>query len=412
MTLVHRTAAAIALAAGLAAPAAARDLFVLRAGGVADSGHDAAALIEDALSQQGAFGALALQPSYGASLEYIGIADAITLQASSFGTQVVLGIPSTGFSKTFTGATPDAVQVQVRDFFEGAGADELARFQKKANARTPLAVLDGNPRSTTALFARGAFDRFGLEPVRSRQSYSEEHVAAFGHFDLAVSSGAGAIDADPYDSLYVGEGAITLGGDFEPGVGVSLSVLGQYRDYDGARIYDAGVELAVPFLLVRAEGRNDPMRWTVTPVIQAGGGASRDLLAGGFMVGGGVVNSFGWNLGPLELTVADEFVYYGGVPLGEIGGVRIDAEIDQWLTRNGLKMAVYPFRDDSLRIEGGAKLAHFLSARAAVDSFATPFVGIGVKAFDLVRLSLSVESDFGEHGYEVHVGRAHVAFEF
>jgi hypothetical protein len=412
MTLVHRAAAAIALAAGLSAPAAGRDLFVLQAGGVSDSGHDAAGLIEDALSHEGAFAALTLQPSYGASLEYLGNPGAITMQASNFGTQVVLGIPSTGFSKTFTGATPHAVQDQVEDFFEGAGAHELARFLKKTNARTPLAVLDGNPRSTTALFARGAFDRFGIEPLRSRQTYAEERVASFGHFDLSVSGGGGAIDADPYDSLYVGEGAITLGGDFEPGVGVYLSALGQYRNYDGARVYDAGIELGVPLLLVRAEGRDDPMRWTITPVVQAGGGASRDLLAGGFMVGGGAVSSFGWNLGPLELTVADEFVYYGGVPLGEIGGVRIDTEIDQWLTRNGVKMAVYPFRNDTLSIEGGAKLTHFLAARAAVDSFATPFVGVAVKAFDLVRLSLSWEADFGEHGYAVYTGRAHVGCEF
>jgi hypothetical protein len=154
------------------------------------------------------------------------------------------------------------------------------------------------------------------------------------------------------------------------------------------------------------------MRWTVTPLVQAGGGASRDMLAGGFMVGGGAVSSFGWSLGPLELTIADEFLYYGGVPLGEIDGVRIETEIDQWITRNGVKMALYPFRHDWLSLEGGAKLTHFLGASAAVDSFATPFVGIGVKAFDLVRLRVSWEADFGEHGYAVYTGRAHVGFEF
>jgi hypothetical protein len=415
MTLVHRSAIAIlvaALAFVLARVADARDLFILSAGGVADSGHDAAGLIDDALSHEGAFSALGLQPSYDASLEYVGIADAIHLQASAFGTNVVLSIPSTGFRKTFAGATPDAVQDQVKDFLEGPGAHQLARFLKRTNSRTPLAVLDGNPRSTTALFARGAFDRFGIEPLRSRQSYAEEQLAKFGHFDLSVAGGGGAIDADPYDSLYVAEGAVTLGGDFEPGVGVYLSALGQYRNFDGAQVYDAGLELAVPLLLVRAEGKDDPMRWTVTPVVQAGGGASREMLAGGFMVGGGAVSSFGWSLGPLELTIADEFLYYSGVPLGEIGGVRIDAEIDQWITRNGVKMALYPFRHDWLSLEGGAKLTHFLGSNAAVDSFATPFVGIGVKAFDRVRLRVSWEADFGEHGYAVYTGRAHVGFEF
>jgi hypothetical protein len=402
----------MAIACSLTTAARARDLFILQAGGVTDSGHDVEKLVDDFLSHEGAFSALALQPNYSGALEYIGIANAFTMQASAFGTQVVLRIPSTGFAKTFTGASPGAVQDQVKDFFEGAGAHELAKFLKKTNARTPLAALDGNPRATTAMFARSAFDRFGIGPVRSRQGYDARRVASFGHFDLSVEGGGGAVDADPYDSLYVADGAITLGGDFEPGVGLYLSALGQYRSYDGADIYDAGLELGVPILLVRAEGRDDPMRWTVTPVVQTGGAASRDLLAGGFMVGGGLVSSFGWNLGPLELTVADEFLYYGGVPLGEISGVRIETEVDQWITRNGIKMALYPFGHEWFCLDGGAKLAHFLGASAAVDSVATPFVGVGVKAFNRVRLRVSWEADFGEHGYAVHTGRADLGFEF
>jgi hypothetical protein len=415
MTLVHRSAIAIllfALACGLTTAAGARDLFMLQAGGVTDSGHDVTGLVDDFLSHEGAFSALARKPSYTGSLEYLGISNAFTMQASAFGTQVVLSIPSTGFTKTFTGASPGAVRDQVKDFFEGAGAHELARFLNKTNALTPLAALDGNPRSTTAMFARGAFDRFGIEPLRSRQGYDAQRVASFGHFDLGVEAGGGAVEADPYDSLYVADGAITLGGDFEPGVGVYLSALGQYRSYDGANLYDAGLELGVPILLVRAEGRDDPLRWTVTPVVQTGGGASRDLLAGGFMVGGGLVSSFGWNLGPLELTVADEFLYYGGVPLGKIRGVRIETEVDQWITRNGVKMALYPFGHEWFQLEGGAKLTHFLGSSAAVDSFATPFVAVGVKAFDRVRLRVRWEADFGEHGYAAYTGRADLGLEF
>src|SRR5258706_1541003 len=283
MTLVHRTAAAIALACALAAPASARDLFILDAGGVADSGHDATALVDDLLSHEGKFAALTLQPSYTASLDYIGIPNAVTMQASAFGQQVVLAIPSTGFSRTFIGTNPAAVQQQVKDFCEGSGAHQLARLLEKTNGRTALAALDGNPHATTALFARSAFERFGIGALRTRVGYDERHYDV-GHVDLGVSARGGRVEYRNFHSLYVADGALTLGGDFDR-VGVYLSALGQYRNYDGAQIYDAGLELGVPITIARPGGEY-PVHWSVTPVVQTGRGASRALLAGGFLVGG------------------------------------------------------------------------------------------------------------------------------
>ena len=410
MTLGPRAATVIALACALTTAADARDLFILQAGGVRDSGHDAAGLIDDFLSQQGAFRALTLQPSYTATLDYLGIQNAIRMQASAFGTQVVLQIPSTGFSKTFTGTSPANVQKQVRDFLEGTGAHQLAKFLEKTNAHAKLAALDGNPRSTTALFAANAFDRFGMGPQRTRAGDREEDVARLGHFDLAVRAGGGAVDVSHFHSLSVTDAALTLGGDRDR-VGLYLSLLGQYRNYDGADIYDAGLELGIPITVARPGG-SIPVRWSLTPVVQTGGSGSRDLLAGGFLVGGGCVSSFGWSIGPLELTVADEMLYYGGVPLGTIRGVRIETELDRWITRNGIKLALYPLAGDWLSIEGGIKASHFLGSGAAVDSYATPFAGVDVKAFDLLRLRIGWESDFGKHDYAAHVGRLDLGFEF
>jgi hypothetical protein len=411
---VHRTAAgtvlALACALAFAAGASGRDLFILQAGGVSDSGHDLGNLVDDFLTQQGAFGGLALQPAYAATLDYLGIPNAMQLQATAFGTQVVLSIPSTGFSKTFTGATPDAVENQVEDFFKNDGAKELAKFYEKTNARTPLALIDGNPRSTTALFARSAFDRFGLGALRTRSGYSGGEMGEWGHFDLGIEAGGGAIDAGPFDSLYVADGALTLGGDFGR-LGVYLSALGQYRSYDGAQIYDAGLELGLP-IAVLGPGEGHWIRWVLTPVVQSGGGASRDLLAGGFMVGGGAVSSLGLNFGPLELTIADELFYYGGIPLGKIDGIRIETELDQWITRNGAKLALYPLGLERLSLEVGASLTNFLATNAAVDWYVSPFAGVGVKLLDTLRLRVGWEADLAEHGYAAQTGRVDLGLEF
>jgi hypothetical protein len=92
--------------------------------------------------------------------------------------------------------------------------------------------------------------------------------------------------------------------------------------------------------------------------------------------------------------------------------VRIETELDRWITRNGIKLALYPLAGDWLSIEGGIKASHFLGSRAAVDSYATPFAGVDVKAFDLLRLRIGWESDFGNHDYAAHVGRLDLGLEF
>ena len=55
---------------------------------------------------------------------------------------------------------------------------------------------------------------------------------------------------------------------------------------------------------------------------------------------------------------------------------------------------------------------HFLGSAAKVDSTASPFAGVAVTAFDVMRLRLGWESDFGKHDYAVHTARADLGFEF
>lgn len=128
------------------------------------------------------------------------------LDAVSNGAQVTLRIPSTGFSRVFTGTTASDVEDQIEDFLKSDGAKAFAQFLEEVNGRSPLAVIDG---------------------------------------------------------------ALTLAGDFNPGVGLSFSVLGQYRDYDGSDVFDLGFGLGVPVHIFAAT-QSKPIRWTVTPY-RAGG---------------------------------------------------------------------------------------------------------------------------------------------
>lgn len=371
------------------------------------SGSNFVDLVEDALSQQSAFQDLAGQPSYEIAVDYLGITRAIVLDASSNGSVVTLSIPSIGFSQLFTGTNADDVENQVGDFFEQNGSDTLAKFLEEVNGRSPLAVTDGNPRSTTALLARSAFDRFGFGAPRSRAGYRQGKVAEWGHFDLQVETSGGSLKVDGFDSYAIVDGALTLAGDFEPGVGISFSVIGQYRDLDGSDVFDGGLELGVPIRILAAT-KNGALRWVVTPFVQAGAGVAVDLAAGGLMMGGGAVSSLSYNFAAFEVAMANEVAYYGGIPIKNIGGYEFDTDLDRLILRNGAKLAYHMTENAS--IEGGVSVTNFLINRAAVDYYTTPFAGAAVQV-GVLRLRVGWESDFGKD-FVAHIGKAEVALEF
>jgi hypothetical protein len=47
-----------------------------------------------------------------------------------------------------------------------------------------------------------------------------------------------------------------------------------------------------------------------------------------------------------------------------------------------------------------------------VDWYVSPFAGIGLKFFELVRMRVGWEADLGENDYTVHTGRVDFGFEF
>ena len=408
VTAAFWTALLVLMASPIAHVAHAGDLVAVSVDDVERaSGSNFIDLVDDVLSQEGDFEDLESRTEYAISLDYLGISDAIQIDAEDNGRRITLRIPSTGLSKVFVGTSADDVEDQVEDFFEESGSDELAEFLEEVNGRSPIAVVDGNPRSTTALLARSAYDRFGFGVPRSRAGYDSEQVADWGHFDMKVEVTGGTIDVDGFNGLSVVDGAITLAGDFNPGVGVSFSILGQYRDYDGADVYDLGFEFGVPVHL-RVPDPESPLRWSVAPFIQVGAGVAIDLAAGGLMVGGGLVNSVSYNLGAFEVTMANELAYYGGVPIKDVGGYEFDTELDRLVLRNGGKVTYYD--SSGAYAEAGVSLTNLVVADAAIDAYGTPFIGVGIQ-FGIVGLRVGWESDLGDD-YSAHLGTGEIAFQF
>ena len=405
-----RVASGVAvLALAVAAQSRAEDLIQIDipALSISASSNDFTSLGEDFLLQQGDFSGLVGQPAYLATLRYLEMPDALLLAVTNFGSQATLTIPSTGLVVPFTAASPDDLEEQIEDYLQKGGAHEWARFLEQTNAHSKLALLDGNPRATTALAATGAFRRFGLDTSRSRLGHQQEEVARWGAFQLRAETGGGVVDVDEFDDLYTVDAALTLAGHFGKHVGLSLAWMGQYRNYQSADSYDLAIELGLPIAILRPSEVSH-LYWAITPFVQTAAGVSIDLAAGGLMIGGGGVNTLALQLGRFELSLANQLVYYGGLPIDEIHGYDFDTELDQLILKNGLKLGVHC---GIFYLDAGSIFTNFLTSDAAVDFYATPFAGVGLALGRWANLRLGYEADLG-NDYTAHSGRLKLDFHF
>jgi hypothetical protein len=374
---------------------------------ISASSNDFVSLGEDFLRQEGDFSGLIGQPAYLATLRYLEMSDALLLTVGNFGSQATLTIPSTGLVVSFTAVSPDDLENQIQDYLKRGGASEWAKFLEQTNAESKLALLDGNPRATTALAATGAFRRFGLDTSRSRMGYQEAEVARWGAFQLRAEAGGGVVLVDRFDNLYTTDGALTLAGHFGKHVGLSLALMGQWRSYQTADSYDAGIELGLPIAILRPD-EECGLYWAITPFVQSAAGVSIDLAAGGLLIGGGGVNTLALQLGMFELSLANQLAYYSGLPINDIQGYDFDTELDQLVMKNGVKLGAYL---GVFYLDAGSAFTNFLTSDAAVDFYATPFAGVGVALGSWSNLRVGYEADLGS-GYTAHVGRLKLDFHF
>src|SRR5204862_1280118 len=143
------------------------------------NGTDLIGLTTHLIEQENEF-ANFLNRSYSANINYLGVKNALQLTSNATGTSVTVHIPSTGFTRTFMGASAEDVRRQIEDFIKKNGADEYARFQKSINESSKIAPLDGNPQAATAWLNAGAFSRFAFDPIADPRAFEMDSGGGFG----------------------------------------------------------------------------------------------------------------------------------------------------------------------------------------------------------------------------------------
>ncbi|HEX8911484.1 MAG TPA: hypothetical protein VF796_03920 [Humisphaera sp.] len=363
------------------------------------SGSSLGDLANNLVKTQGQFSTLGNTP-FDASVRYGGLNDAVLYSQNATGTQATVTIPTTGFSRTFTAANQSDLRDQIRDFLRTDGSDEYARFLRSINERTQIGVTDGNPLATTALLSDMAYDEFGLHRRPFFDPADTERVAAGLHVDLK----GGVFDTgDSSGSGWFGSATVTSGFRLGDRVGLRLGGLFSYRDLDGGSTYHAGTMVGLPVSIIPMSGGNGTgnsgVSWEVTPAFLAGASGSLDQAAGGTFLGGSVTSSLSLRAAPFTFAVANQVSFLEGYPI-DVGDYDFDTDLSQQILKNGIKVS-YDLGPGAF-LDGGVTYTNFLKD-AAVSSYWTPTVGVGLRFGPDSGLRVAYEGHFGD-GYNAHGG--------
>ncbi len=379
--------------------AKAGDLFVVdvettSGGALSKSVGDSSLLdlVEKLIERKGQFQEFDNRDIEG-SITYAGVRNALVFSLNDAHTEATLTIPSTGFTKTFTGDDKNDLEDQIEDFLKKDGADEFAAFLKEMNRRSLVAVTDGNPQATTARMAGSAFERFSLNPTFIATSPSTANNQLRGsqfRFDIK----GGTIDTDHGDGTFV-DFSLASGYRFNEGVALTLTTVGGYRDIEGADVFDLGFDIGVPISIIPPRGDAN-LNWTVTPFAQVGMALSPDYLAGGILGGAGIANHVALQLGLTTISMGNQISFYEGVPI-KVGDYDFDTDITQQVLKNSLKLS----QQLSATLFADVSLTHSMFLEdAAVEDWISPGVGIGSN-WDGGGMRIGYQGDLGDD-YTAH----------
>lgn len=271
-----------------------------------------------------------------ASLQYAGIANAITIQKNATGMSASVIIPSISLNKMFVAANSDDLKNQIIDYIKKNGATEYGKFLRVVNEQTDIGVTDGNPLAATAMLADHQYFTFGLDPAPFQNPESPSRLDSASTPRFRFDAGGGIEHTRIGDGYFL-RGALDTAFRFTDRIGLVFSTPFVYRNIDGGNIYQAGEEVALPVGIIPGRG-NGSFGWTLTPYGTVGAAGSVELAAGGTFAGGGLTNSLSYTLGGFIFTLADHYSFFRGYPV-HFGDYHFHTDLEQQVLKNGLKIS-------------------------------------------------------------------------
>jgi hypothetical protein len=343
------------------------------------------------------------------TFSYMGIPNAVRVTVDPTGNDVVLSIPSIGFKKKFTGTSPNDAQEQVVEYLKKNTDKVWTKFQEVAIAQSPIAVTDGNPGSTTAFLATQTYMRFATHADIRYSAESEKDIndqrkaeaekagkkfddPVYKNAEFNVYTTAGTYDADGFDGNQY-QVVPSFAWHFDDRVSLYFALPVQYTAVSGANIYSIAAEVAVPVkvFMQKPEGADEGsyVTWQLTPYVDAGGGASTDLISGAFMPAGGIASLVEYDMANWRFSLGTQFGYYKSVSF-TVDNITVDPGVDQQIFKVGPKATYYIAK--GFYLDAGVAYSRFLQ-NAAIPDYWTPFGGFGCNITRALDLNLGIRAD-------------------
>jgi hypothetical protein len=336
----------------------------------------------------GQFQTLARHP-YSAVSTFLGVPHAIIFSTNGPGTSVTLTLTPIGFTKTFTGVSSGDVNSQVDAFFEKNGQGIFASFLKAIAEKSPIAVTDGNPLAAPAIEAQGIFQSTAVTPDDTLVDQASGQKPKFGGFAIGFDAGSfksGGFKGDDYD-LSLTALSIALSDK----VRLQIPVTVNYLTVDGAKVYGAGFDFALPIAL-RVMDTTNPWNWRVTPLAGISGRGSTDLASGVGLWDVGLVSTVDYKVNSkLILCLMDQITSDKSFSV-TYGSYGFNPDVDQQIMKNGVRL-VTPLGDD-LVLDVFVVESNFLKT-AVTKQFTTFGTSLALRATPKYRLCLAANVDTG-----------------
>jgi hypothetical protein len=315
----------------------AEDLFEITASGAgitrSVSGSSVVDLINNAINVKDTFSVFE-GTAFTADLNYAGVSSAIQFSTNAAGTSATLSIPSTNFTRTFSGLTRAETERQLEDFLKTDATGVIADFYKAVNSQSLVAVTDGNPRSATAMAAADTYNLYGVMVARTNEEREKEK-------DLGGSSGFGAVmnySSFSANGIHGSSYSLLLAVPFRISrrVGFNLEIPLNYQRIDSAKVFGSGAIAGVPIKIMSAS-KSSAWSWQITPFAGVTGSASEEMAAGGLLSIAGAASVIAHDFRRVTVSMGNMVSFHSGIPLS-VGDYHFDPGVRQTILKNGGKV--------------------------------------------------------------------------
>jgi hypothetical protein len=231
-----------------------------------------------------------------------------------------LVIPSANVDETFIGANRDESQDLALEWLKGRGGDALTRVLRQAVATTSIDPVAGNPNSLMS--------QMGASDFGSALGLGGNGGGRYGFGARFGSYSANGYDTDVYTLPLSTSFDLDAGRALLVDVPLTLSTTQDAQSYSGS--VGVGVRLPIDF------GQPDTLRWSLTPMLRAGGVGSLDIGAVGGIWSASLTSSLQWQARPgTRLTLGNMASRLQTLPVN-VGGYNVSYELTNYMFRNGV----------------------------------------------------------------------------